>query len=276
MTPLQIGFIVAVIVIIPSILVVPGFLRRKRHERLMEESFSAEWMEILKKRVPLYFKLPEALQRQLQGHINIFLKEKTFIGCQGIEVDDEIRVTIAAQACMLIMNRKSTDYKDLLTIYVYPTAYICRQKQMTENGLVVESEGVNLGESWSTGRVVLSWDDSAGGARNLYDGHNVVMHEFAHQLDQETGDTDGCPILDQRTNYFSWGQVLSEEYKELVEDTMKHRKSVMDKYGATNPAEFFAVATETFFEKPEQLHKKHPELYDQLKNYYHLDPESWL
>lgn len=102
------------------------------------------------------------------------------------------------------------------------------------------------------------------------------MHEFAHQLDQETGDTDGCPILDQSTNYYTWGQVLSEEYKELVEKTMKHKRSVIDKYGATNPAEFFAVATETFFEKPEQMKNKHPELYEELRSYYHLNPEEWL
>lgn len=276
MNTFQIGITIAIIVIIPLILVVPGFLRRKRHEALMLQSFSPEWIKILRKRVPLYVKLPQILQKQLQGHINIFLKEKTFIGCQGIKVTDEIKVTIAAQACVLIMNRKSTDYKDLLTIYVYPTAYISKQSEMTDNGLIIESEGVNLGESWSTGKVVLSWDDSVGGAQNLYDGHNVVMHEFAHQLDQETGDTDGCPILDQRTNYFTWGQVLREEYKELVDDSTSNRKSVMDHYGATNPAEFFAVATETFFEKPEQLRKKHPELYEQLKNYYHLDPESWF
>ncbi len=269
--------IIALIIIsIPSILVVPGLVRKIRHRRLAAKTFPQAWLAILQKRVPLFFKLPQQLREQLQEHINIFLGEKTFIGCQGIKIDDDIRVTIAAQACMLIMNRKSSDYKALSTIYVYPSAYICKQKQMGQAGVVVESEGVNLGESWNTGRVVLSWEASTHGAMNLEDGHNVVMHEFAHQLDQETGNTDGCPILDQSTSYYTWAEVLGEEYKELVDDTMKRRKSVMDKYGATNLAEFFAVATETFFEKPEQMKEKHPELYEELKNYYHLSPEEWI
>lgn len=139
----------------------------------------------------------------------------------------------------------------------------------------MESEGVNLGESWSNGKIVLSWESTVSGAAILTDGHNVVMHEFAHQLDTESGDTDGCPILDKSVNFTSWSTILGGEYNDLLEKTKRHQKSVIDEYGATNHAEFFAVATETLFEKPAQLQKSHPELYEQLQNYYHLNPIEW-
>ena len=270
-------YLVAFVLLIgPAVMLTLALLRKRRRALAVLKPFPEEWNTILRKRVPLFFKLPESLRQKLIRHINIFLEEKDFIGCQGIEIDDEIRVTIAAQACMLIMNRDSTDYEKLRTIYIYPSAYITKQKQMTASGVMVENEGVNLGESWSSGQVVLSWESTKHGAMNMKDGQNVVMHEFAHQLDQESGSADGCPILDQSTSYFTWGEVLGEEYNELLERTNKHRKSVMDNYGATNAAEFFAVATETFFEKPAQMKRKHPELYEELKDYYHLAPEEWL
>jgi hypothetical protein len=124
--------------------------------------------------------------------------------------------------------------------------------------------------------VVLAWDSVLGGAKNMLDGHNVTLHEFAHQLDQEDGAGDGVPILEQRSAYVDWARVFRHEYEELVDKTDRGRKSVMDRYGATNPAEFFAVATETFFEKPKQLEAKHPELYDELRSYYGVDPGSWI
>jgi Mlc titration factor MtfA (ptsG expression regulator) len=102
----------------------------------------------------------------------------------------------------------------------------------------------------------------------------VVLHEFSHQLDQEDGVADGAPILEHRASYVTWARVLGEEYEALRKK--RRRKTVMRKYGATNPAEFFAVATEAFFEKPKQMKKKHPELYDELRDYYKLDPLGWL
>jgi Mlc titration factor MtfA (ptsG expression regulator) len=134
---------------------------------------------------------------------------------------------------------------------------------------------VRLGESWGSGTVVLSWDHVKGGAMNFRDGHNVAIHEFAHQLDQEDGVSDGTPCLENRSAYSEWARVLSRDYETLRDKAGKGRKSVMDKYGATNPAEFFAVATETFFEKPRQLHKKHPDLYEELREYYRVNPLCW-
>ena len=132
-----------------------------------------------------------------------------------------------------------------------------------------------LGESWTSGSVVLAWDSVLKGAANEDDGKNVVIHEFAHQLDQADGVGDGAPILKDRGEYQDWAKVFSKHYEQLVERTNKGRKTLLDNYGATNPAEFFAVATEAFFESRDRLKKKHPNLYSELKDYYQLDPAEW-
>jgi Mlc titration factor MtfA (ptsG expression regulator) len=134
---------------------------------------------------------------------------------------------------------------------------------------------VRLGESWHRGAVVLAWDDVLHGAADPRDGHDVVLHEFAHQLDQEDGAANGAPRLPKPSMYAAWARVLGEEFEGLAESREQHRRTVLDKYGATNPAEFFAVATEAFFEKPLQLRKRHAELYEQLAAFYRQDPASW-
>ena len=205
--------------------------------------------------------------------MQVFLSDKTFEGCGGLEITEEIRVTIAAQACMLLLGRETKVYPKLKTVLVYPHTYQGGQKGMFggDNG-----DSARLGESWDCGVVVLSWDSVKGGARNFEDGHNVTFHEFAHQLDQEDGAADGAPILRERTAYATWAHVFNHEYKALVGLTRRGKKDTMDRYGATNPAEFFAVATETFFEKPRQLKAKHPELYEELQYYYKVDPLDWV
>ena len=120
--------------------------------------------------------------------------------------------------------------------------------------------------------MVLSWDDVLAGAADIHDGHNVVLHEFAHQLDKEAGYGDGAPDLPQRSMYVAWARVLSAEYAHLVDAIHQNHPTVLDPYGATNPAEFFAVATEAFFEKPAALKSLHPELYEQLRQFYEQDP----
>ncbi|MDH4201741.1 MAG: zinc-dependent peptidase [Phycisphaerae bacterium] len=248
--------------------------RNKRRARLMGKSISSDWQTMLIKNIPLYHRLPDELKQQLHGLVNVFLAEKNFVGCGGQEISDEVKVTIAAQACMLLLNRKPRFFPKLKTIYVYPHTYVAKSIQQ-DNGLIVEGNSVRLGESWQNGPVVLAWDSITGGARNVEDGQNVVLHEFAHQLDQEDGSADGAPILENHSSYRTWAAVLSEEYENLQEKTDHRRRSVIRKYGATNPAEFFAVATEAFFEKPKQMHKRCPDLYDELKKYYHLDPLQW-
>ena len=247
---------------------------RQRRQRIMDQPFPEEWTAILEKHFPLYRGLPDDLRADLRGKILVFLAEKNFVGRRGQEITDQVRVLVAAQACLLLLNRETSFYPKLSTIYIYPTTYMA--KRVTQSGhLVTESTQTNLGESWSSGELVLAWDAAAQGAKNTYDGRNVVFHEFAHQLDQEDGAADGAPVLAEYSAYASWAQVLGEEYERLIRKKAKHRKTVIDKYGATNPAEFFAVISEAFFEKPRQLQKRHPELYDELKSYYNTDPIPW-
>ncbi len=246
-------------------------MRNKRRKRLLAEPLKSEWTAILEKNVPLYNRLPAELKGQLKGLINVFLAEKSFEGCGGQEITDEVRVTIAGQACMLLLNRKTKYFPKLATVLVYPAPYVARQ---AGNGGIVGPQ-TRLGESWQNGPVALAWNSVTGGANNINDGQNVVFHEFSHRLDQEDGSADGAPILESRSCYASWAQVLSTEYKALQGKTKKRRRSVLRRYGATHPAEFFAVATEAFLEKPKQMKKKQPELYEELKNYYKLDPVTW-
>lgn len=248
--------------------------RHTRRRELMAAPFPDEWQEICRRTVGLYNRLPNDLQKQLHGLVNVFLDEKRFYGCKGLEITDEIRVTIAAQACMLLLNRPTGFFRRLKTIYVYPQTYVA--KETIRDGIIeIEGHSVRLGESWQRGPVVLAWDSVRGGARNIEDGANVVLHEFAHQLDQEDGEADGAPVLDGRSGYAAWSRVLGGEYKELCDKAKRGRYSDINAYGATHPAEFFAVTTEAFFEKPKQMQRKHPELYEQLKNYYKLDPAAW-
>jgi len=201
----------------------------------------------------------------------VFLAEKSFEGCGGLELTDEIRVTIAAQACLLLLHREPEYYPGLDVILVYPSAF--RSKSTRREGMVVmEDDSTRLGESHDRGIVVVSWDDVRRGAADPNDGHNVVLHEFAHQLDQADGAADGAPELERRSMFGPWARTLGAEFEALETAADRNRKTVIDKYGATNPAEFFAVITETFFEKPRQMKAKHPELYEQLVEFYKQDP----
>jgi len=265
---------VTAVVLVVIYLAVKQLRRRAKRQRLLAAPLPEQWKLIVARNVPLSKRLPESLKEELGGLVNLFVAEKKIEGCGGLEITDEIQVTIAAQACMLLLNRKATSFRKLRTILVYPHTYAA-QTQSSDGNITIEGRDVRLGESWQNGPVVLAWDSVTGGTANIADARNVVLHEFAHQLDQEDGASDGAPILEHRSSYVAWARVLSKEYEALQNKKKKHRRSVMNKYGATNPAEFFAVATETFFEKAKQMKKKHPELYDELKDYYKLDPVEW-
>jgi Mlc titration factor MtfA (ptsG expression regulator) len=265
---------VTVILAVAIYIIVKRLNHRSKQKKLLATPLPEEYKMIVDKNIPLYGRLPEPFKKELGGLVNLFLAEKKIEGCGGLEINDEIKVTIAAQACMLLLNRKPTSFRKLRTILVYPHTYAAKTVS-SDGNTIIEDESVRLGESWQNGPVVLAWDSVTGGAANITDARNVVLHEFAHQLDQEDGSADGAPILEHRSSYVTWARVLSKEYETLQNKKKKHRRSVMNKYGATNPAEFFAVATETFFEKAGQMKKRHPELYEELKDYYKLDPAEW-
>jgi hypothetical protein len=261
--------------VVGVVIVLALWIPRYRLKRAIAAPFPKEWVDILERNIQVYPALPMPLRLQLRSLIKQFLHEKTFTGAGGLEITDEIRVTIAAEACMLILNRASGVYPRLRYIIVYPTAFVVRHEGRDDTGLVNPASRDLLGESWQNGKVILAWDSVLRGARNFLDGQNVVLHEFAHQLDSETGSADGAPLLGGESSYRSWAGVLSAEFAELQRDSLKGQRSLMDHYGATNPAEFFAVATETFFEKPRQMARHHKELFESLKAYYRVDPSDW-
>jgi len=248
---------------------------RLRPALIGRQAFPEPWQQILQTRLPFVVQMPSDQQEQLRFLINTFLAAKEFYGCAGQEIDDVIRVTVAAQACLLVLNQGRTPYPDLDSILIYPSTFVATREVANELGLVSTNHIAMLGESWSQGKVVLAWDNVEKGVLNLRDGHNVVLHEFAHQLDHESGSTNGAPVLHTRGAYKSWAHVFSEEFEELQRDAVRGRHSLLDHYGATNPAEFFAVATETFFERPKEMAAYHQALYQQLKDYYKLDPGQW-
>ncbi len=251
-------------------LVIAGVMlnRHSQRRRALAAAFPAEWLMTIKRNIPPYSKLSAEMQQQVQNYTQQFLHDKSFEGCGGLVLTDEIKVTIAAQASLLLLNRKVRCYPNLYSVLVYPSTYVVKNKH--------DEESVRLGESWRTGAVVLAWDSVKRGVTNFADGHNLVIHEFAHQLDQEDGSGDGAPILADRSSYATWARVLSQEYELHRKRVAKSKKTVLDAYGASDPAEFFAVASETFFEKPRQLHRKHPELYAELQKFYRVDPREWV
>lgn len=258
------------------------YWRRWRHARLLNTPLPALWVTYLEQRLPVYTRLSAQQRNHLHQMIHLFLDDKTFYGCAGLLVTDEMRVCIAAQACLLCLGRQGPLYPGLQAILVYPAAFLVARESFQEDGTVADEAHALLGESWDSGRVILSWDDVARGASDFTDGHNVVLHEFAHQLDSASGATNGAPALrrnDHRgsshTSYQTWAMVFSENFNDLRERAQQGKPTVMDTYGASNEAEFFAVATETFFEKPLELQAKRPELFEQLLHYYQLDPRQW-
>jgi Mlc titration factor MtfA (ptsG expression regulator) len=252
-----------------------GWIAERRRRRLRATPLPDEWRSIVGRNVPYYRCLPKEQQAELDGLIQVFLAEKSFEGAGGLEMTDEIRVTIAAQACMLLLGREPRFYPGLDAIIVYPHAYVAGQARRNPDGTVTDRAQVRLGESWKQGALVLSWGDVVRGARNIHDGHNVVFHEFAHQLDAESGAADGAPPLEKGSMYASWARVLGAEYEDLTRRLRRHAPTFLRAYAATNHAEFFAVTTEFFFERPRAMRASHPELYEQLAAFYRQDPAKW-
>lgn len=250
--------------------------KKRRRERIRRRPFPPEWLAIVLRNAPFAGYLPRRDREKLLGNILVFLAEKNFEGCGGLTLTDEIRVTIAAQACLLTLRLEEPYYPRLRSILVYPRGYRAASRKSEPGGMISEGVEDRTGESWPTGAVVLSWDDVRKSGTDYRSGHNLALHEFAHQLDQEDGAADGVPILRCPARYAAWAKVLGEEYRRLVDGLDAGHHSAIDPYGAMNPAEFFAVVTELFFERPRRLRRGHRELYEQLKSFYRLDPAELL
>jgi len=251
---------------------------RWRLARALARPLAPEQLRHIDANVAQYAGMPPVLQARLQRLVQLFLHQQTFVGCAGVEITDEMRVTIAAQACLLLLGNAGTRprvYPGLHTVLVYPGAFLVPRRQQDEAGVVTETRQDLLGESWGDGRVVLSWEHVRRAGHDPEGTHNVVLHEFAHQLDSASGSTNGAPFLGSPERYRTWSETLSRDFLALRRDASWGQRDVLDPYGATNPAEFFAVATEAFFELPHALAARHPELYAEFERYYRVDPRAW-
>ena len=252
-----------------------AFLRSRRRLRVLARPCPPEWVEIVERNFPLYHRLPEPDRRRLLDHVRVFLAEKNFEGCGGLEITDEIRVTVAAQACLLLLGQEPHYYPRLRSILVYPAAMLPRYVRTGVRDGIEEQPVPILGQSWSHGTVVLSWRSTLEGAQVHDDGRNLVLHELAHQLDQEDGHGDGTPFLPAYDGFLAWTQVMADHHAAHAEAVARGARTLLDPYGAEHPAEFFAVATEYFFEQPRRLRRRHPALYEVLRGYYGQHPAAW-
>ncbi len=268
-------FLALLTLVVLAAVFLPPVWRAYRREKIQQQPFPAAWRQILKHRMPYFRALPADLQLQLKKLIQVFVAEKQFIGCADLVVTDEMRVTIAAQACLLLLNKPPHYYPKLKQILIYPAAFVVPTAQSDAAGVVSEMAQVRLGESWQTGQIILSWVDTLKSAAICNDGHNLVIHEFAHQLDQLKGQATGAPLLRSTEAYQQWAEVLSYEFEQLQKQLALGLPTLFDAYAATNPAEFFAVISEVFFEQPDLFAAQHGALYQQLRSFYALDPLSW-
>ena len=250
--------------------------KSRRRERLRAERFPDHWRRIIETRVPMFARLSPDDQRELLGHVHVLLEEKHFEGAGGLLMRDEVRVTIAAQAAVLLLHRDADYFPRLTSVIVYPTGYVAREATSADGGIWSEEDEPLLGHTQRDLRaLVLAWDDAKAGAADPDDGHNLVLHEFAHQLDFEDGSTDGTPVLASGAAVREWARVFEAELKALRRAADAGEPTVLDPYGAEDPAEFFAVATEAFFERAAELRRRHAPLYDELRRFYRQDPAAW-
>ncbi len=242
-------------------------------QTLLSQPLTSEERAIIADEVPLTRQLPDNLRAGFEGKINLFLEQVEVIGCNGFEVTDRVRLSIAAQACMIVANTDAW-YRTLRTVLVYPGAFKSRQTRH-EGFVVSEEEVIRAGESWANGPVVLSWEHSHRGARDATDGHNVVFHEFAHQLDAVNGAANGVPVFSKGQTFAEWESVILDAFDRHQAAVERGRTTVIDAYGAQNHEEFFAVAIEIFLERPHDLRNAEPMVYDQLSRLLQLDPANW-
>ncbi len=247
-----------------------GWLRRRRRRKLLAKPFPAAWPAVLEA-LPFYSRLDDQERARLRDIVRVIVAEKSWEGADDLEITDEIRVTIAAGAALLLLGIHHDYFRRVTSIVVHPSTYSSAVGYSHRSGVVEEGMPV-LGQAVYRGPVLLAWNSVQQGLLNPEDGRNVVIHEFAHRLDMLDGFVDGTPPLASRGAYAAWTRIMTEEYERLK----RGRRSVLDHYGATNEGEFYAVACEAFFEKPLQMSRKHPQLYELLKDYFGQDPLARL
>jgi len=252
------------------------WFKSRRRKSLLETPLDENQRIVVDRAVPLYRRFAAPQRQRLEGLVGIFLDEIDFEGCGGQTIDDEVRLTIAGRASLLLVGREGDLFSKLRTVLVYPSEYVAPGNELMPDGTVFEGPDRRLGESWSIGSVVLAWDEVVSGGTGGSGSLDVVLHEFAHQLDAENGPVDGAPFLPSAEARQQWAEVLSRAYNDLEQQVEWGRQTFLDPYAATNPAEFYSVLTEYFFVRPIALRHHFPDLYRQLHVCYGLDPAELI
>lgn len=253
-----------------------NYFRNRRRRHLLAQPFPSHWLSILHGNVRLYGSLTSPQQMKLRDDLRIFIAERYWESADDLVINDEVQVTIAAHAALLALNLDPHIdwYRPVKTIIMHSGSFISVGKQMRSGGVISEGSA-NSGEAWHNGPVILSWNDTVWGGRNTLDGRNLALHEFAHVLDMADGLSNGTPPLTERIDGKTWHRTMTDAYEQLIDDAEFGHATLLDVYGATNVAEFFAVATEAFFERGQAMRQLLPELYATMRAFYGQDPALW-
>jgi Mlc titration factor MtfA (ptsG expression regulator) len=265
--------LVAIFVVAAGVLtwlVVAPLWRARRRVLHMARPLDPGAVTAVDRNVPAAGRLPSELRSRLEALMSAFLAEKEFVGCNGLVVTDEMRATIAALACLLVLGRRG-HYDELHSILVYPTAFWVEDEVEDESGVVEQRRRVLSGEAWQSSRIILSWEDVLEAAREPGQGYNVALHEFAHYLDAE-----GLGLAGSERPLADWAGELAAEFDALLDAVDRGEETFLDPYGAEDETEFFAVASEDFLDRPVELRAEHPRLYELLREFYALDPATWI
>ena len=250
--------------------------RDRRRRRLAGEPFPARWLDFVRQNCRHFETLSDAEKTRLLRDARWFIDEKSIEAAIGLTLTDEMRVTVAVHASLLGLGFAEPPFDRLISVILQPESYVRTKVHRERSGLELHAEEERLGEAWRNGPVLLSWKDIVQQCREFPNGRNVILHEFAHLLDMSDTDADGIPPLDTEEQYRTWLDVTGIEYRRLVRHAEHGRRTLLDWYGATNEAEFFAVATECFFEQSVEMLNLHPRLYAVLKAFFGQDPaERW-
>ncbi|MFC6635217.1 M90 family metallopeptidase [Microbulbifer taiwanensis] len=268
----------AIILLAILLWLIPHYYQSWRRHYLRSRPLTGEQQQLIAEILPLYRHLRGQQQKELLANIALFLHEKEFVGCEDLQVTERMRTAVAAHACLLLLGRENRCYPNLYTVLLYPETYVATE---THRDGYIETVGHSAreGEAHYRGPVVLSWGDLAEDLQHPEQGRNVALHEFAHKIDEEDGYYDGRPLFDAAEKGKNWAQVLGAEFERLqrrAHEGEQEAPAVLDLYGAESPAEFFAVATESFFVIPTAMRTAHPRLYRELQNFYRLDPAALL
>jgi len=240
-------------------------------------AFPREWSNLLARTTPFYNHLPAGQLDRLHQCIRAFISEKEFWGCQGLQITEDVRLVIAAQACLLVLGLPRLGlYPQTREVIVYPSDFGEITEAIGPDGTRYPIHDAHVGQAYPRGPVILAWDAVNHSTRDPRDGYNTVIHEFAHALDYLDGEANGAPPLEAPRQYADWQRIMSAEFNALRAALSGGRRTTLDPYGAESPAEFFAVVTEHFFEQPWRLKRNHPALYAQLRGFYRQDPAGWM